>query len=216
MKDTPRGEVALRRVMRWGVLAGLMVTVLWLCIPVQQASARRALSGTFAIAGGSAYVRSMEVTLDSQVRGATTMRFRRPDGSYTAWEPYATKKTWTLSDGDGVKSVEAQYRGASAAKVVLVDVITLDTTGPVTTSDYDGVARSCVPVTLLPVDTLCGVAGTWYRVDGRAWRTGTFATLHVQLKRTGLGAGRHTFEYFSTDLLGNSGPVASEIVTLMY
>jgi len=51
--------------------------------------------------------------------------------TWSAWEPYATSKTWTLTGGNGTKTVYAQYRdsqGNESAKYS--DTIILDGTAP--------------------------------------------------------------------------------------
>jgi hypothetical protein len=49
----------------------------------------------------------------------------------TTFEPFATKKAWTLSSGDGVKTVRVTVRDAAGNQTLLSDDIRLDTTAPV-------------------------------------------------------------------------------------
>ena len=87
--------------------------------------------GTFSVNDKAAYTRSATVRLTSGVVGAADMRFRDAGGTWSVWEPYAARKTWTLPAGDGAKTVEAEYRntGGTAARA---DTISLDTQRPTT------------------------------------------------------------------------------------
>ncbi|MBN2449687.1 MAG: chitobiase/beta-hexosaminidase C-terminal domain-containing protein, partial [Lentisphaeria bacterium] len=78
-------------------------------------------------------VTSASVTLLSDILGAAQMRFRVPGDLWPAWEPFAGTRAWSLTAGDGLKTVEAQYRDAALNPVSLSDTIFLDTAAPVTT-----------------------------------------------------------------------------------
>jgi hypothetical protein len=197
-------------------LAVLLLIVACSALVVAPAHAAKLLSGTFAVDAGREATTTPDVTLLSQVRGATLMRFRNADGVYTVWEPYVVSRAWALSAGDGLKSVEAQFKGVSGTKVTLVDEIVLDTTGPVTTSDSDGLPHRVVTVSFTPVDELSALASTWFRLDGGVWQEGTTTTMRVWHKKSGLPAGAHTLEFYSTDVLGNVGATGAAVVTLLY
>jgi hypothetical protein len=68
---------------------------------------------TGSITTSSSIVDTPEVTLslnaNDDVSGVAQMRFASENGNWSSWEPYATSKTWTLQDGDGVKTVSVQY-----------------------------------------------------------------------------------------------------------
>jgi len=214
MIGTRRGVISPRRIARWSVLMGVALAAVLLATPAPQALAAKPLSGGFTIAGGAQFTNDNDVVLVSTVKGALQMRFKNVGGTYTTWEPYARSKDWQVSPGDGLKTVEAQYKGSTGARLTVVADITLDTTGPVTSSDYDGTPQRSVTVTLTAVDALSDVVGTWYRVDGRAWVEGNLATLLMCPKRSGLRAGPHTLEFYSTDVLGNVGDMGSAVIVL--
>jgi C1A family cysteine protease len=88
-------------------------------------------SGTFSLNEKAAYAKSATVQLCSRMFGATEMRFRDAAGTWSAWEPYAPRKDWTVPDGDGPKTVEAEYRN-SGGTTARADSISLDTQRPVT------------------------------------------------------------------------------------
>lgn len=44
---------------------------------------------------------------------ATSMRFRNQGGSWSGWQPYSENSNWTLSSGNGIKTVEAEISSGS-------------------------------------------------------------------------------------------------------
>ena len=92
-------------------------------------------TGAVTINGGAAYTNTPTVTLrlsatdDSGV--VSQMQFSNDGATYTAPEPYTTTKTWTLTAGDRVKTVFAQFRDPAGNWSAPVSAsITLDTTPP--------------------------------------------------------------------------------------
>lgn len=61
---------------------------------------------------------------------ATQMRFRNENGSWSSWETYQTDKSWTLSAGNGTKTVNAEIRNGSGTVRSANDTIMLNGTGP--------------------------------------------------------------------------------------
>lgn len=191
----------------------LSVTLVWFAVAPASALAGKTLSGTMVANGGAQATTSATVIVVAQVRGARTMRYREQGDAYSGWEAYTAIKTLELG-ADGPKVVEGQFRSANGARVTLTASILLDSTGPTTTCDYDGLPRATVTATLTAVDALSEVAATWYRLDGGTWRQGTTMTLHRVRKRGGLSAGAHTLEFYSVDALGNVGPIGSSVIVL--
>jgi hypothetical protein len=192
----------------------LGIMAAWLSVSAAPAWAAKALSGSVSLNGGQQYTTSSSVAVTSQVRGAKLMRFKKADGSFSAWETYAVSKSWDLGGGDGTKVLEAQFKGSNGARVVLFDDIVLDATGPVTSSDYDGLPHRLLTITFTSADALSGVASTWYRLDGGNWREATSTTLRVHPKRSGTSAGPHTVDFYSTDVLGNVGETGTVVALL--
>ena len=92
-------------------------------------------TGTVAINGNAAATNNTTVTLTlsaSDTQGAVTqMRFSNDGTTYSAAEAYATTKTWTLTAGDGTKTVYAQFQDAAGNwSTAATDTIVLDTTAP--------------------------------------------------------------------------------------
>ena len=76
---------------------------------------------------------STDVTLKSSasdtVSGVSQMSFSNDGSSYSDWEGYSASKSWTLANGDGLKTVYARYRdNAGNVSSVYTDTINLDTT----------------------------------------------------------------------------------------
>lgn len=76
--------------------------------PDAQAPAAPSIS----INGGASSTRSRSVVLSVSASGAAEMRFKNENLSWSAWQPYAAQKTWTLSSGYGTKTVWLQCRDA--------------------------------------------------------------------------------------------------------
>jgi hypothetical protein len=47
---------------------------------------------------------------------AEDMRFRNENGTWSAWQPYAPDATWTLSAGNGTKTVNAEIRNGATVR----------------------------------------------------------------------------------------------------
>jgi subtilisin-like proprotein convertase family protein len=100
-------------------------------------------TGLVNIAGGATTVSSQQVTLNlnatdpAPASGVTAMRFSNDGTTFSAYQPYASSAAWTLTAGDGVKTVYAQFKDADGNQSAVVnDTVTLalpDTTGPTVT-----------------------------------------------------------------------------------
>jgi len=90
-------------------------------------------TGSITINGGAAETNSTTVTLtlsasDTGGSGLSQMRFSNDNVTWSSWEAYASTKSWTLSSGDGAKTVYVQYRdGAGNVSSTYSDGITLTT-----------------------------------------------------------------------------------------
>ncbi len=77
-------------------------------------------TGTVSINGGAAKTNSKSVTLNLAASdpgagqsGVTEMRFSNDNLGFSAYQPFAATAAWTLSSGDGAKTVFVQFRDAS-------------------------------------------------------------------------------------------------------
>ncbi len=87
------------------------------------------------INNGATYTNSASVTLSLSCTGTggtcTQMQFSNDNVSWSAAETYAAAKVWTLTTGDGTKTVYAKFRdNAGNWSIVCSDSIIIDTTPP--------------------------------------------------------------------------------------
>lgn len=94
-------------------------------------------TGTVKINGGAAYTRSTSVKLSlsatdpSPGSGVSSMRFSNDGSRWSAWQSYATNKSWTLAGGNGIRTVHVQYKDkAGNVSTTARDTIKLDTAKP--------------------------------------------------------------------------------------
>jgi hypothetical protein len=89
-------------------------------------------TGTVQINNGAAKTDTRLVTLNLTASdpepssGGLQMRFKNADvygSTFSAWEPYATSKSWQLSAGEGGKKVVVQYRDAANNRSIASDYI---------------------------------------------------------------------------------------------
>lgn len=79
----------------------------------------------FVIENDTTKVFTGSVTLNMDITGATQMRFGNTPGERdsASWESYSATKSWTLTSGDGKKTVYAEFQNASSNTIALVDHI---------------------------------------------------------------------------------------------
>ncbi len=100
-------------------------------------------TGTVNVNGGASSTSAAAVTLSlsatdpAPASGVKEMHFSNDGVTWSAYQPYATSAAWTLTAGDGAKTVYAQFRDADGNQsAVASDTITLalpDTTSPTVT-----------------------------------------------------------------------------------
>ena len=94
-------------------------------------------TGSVSVAGGAVATKSTSVTLAVSATdpapgtGVIQMRFSNDGKTYSAFQPYAAAAAWTLSKGDGTKTVYAQFRDqVGNVSAAVPDTVVLDTTSP--------------------------------------------------------------------------------------
>ncbi len=87
-------------------------------------------TGTLVINGDAPVTNNLEVTLTSDVLGADQMQFSNDGATWSDPIPYAATAAWTLTPGDGEKTVSGRYVDAAGLELVTSDTINLDTTAP--------------------------------------------------------------------------------------
>jgi len=148
---------------------------------------REAPSGSMELSGGAAVTATRAVTVDAGVAEATEMRVRNEGGEWSAWSTYLHKDPWTLSEGDGVKTVEAEYRNALGT-IARSDSIVLDTDAPGPVVRVHGWRygwqQRCqmLRFSAAPSEGGAAVDHIEYRLDGGVWKTG----VSVRITRQGV------------------------------
>ncbi len=135
-------------------------------------------TGLFTIGTGDpSYTTSPEVTLGVAVTGATEMRFRNASGNFPeAWTSVAGTLDFALAQGDGTKTVFAQFRDAALNVLAVSDSIVLDATMPVSAVSTSGAfGPSTWPDSIVTTasDNLSGISAVHIRLqrssDDRYW-----------------------------------------------
>jgi hypothetical protein len=178
-------------------------------------------SCSIAINDGDAYTTDPSVTLDLSASDAQTgvwrMRFQDYGGSWTSWTDYASTYPWTLPEGDGPKTVYAEFKNHAGAVSQCSDSITLDRGDPQSTAsvsqEYWTTSSSPVPVNWTASDSWSGVdsVNLYVRKEGGSWadsglspQSGTSGTFNYWPSS---GEGRYYFQTSATDGAGNQeGP----------
>ena len=87
-------------------------------------------TGNLTVNDGNDYATTDEVTLTLNTDNAAYVCFSNDGINYSAWESYLGSKTWTLSDGDGSKSVYVKYKDQAGNTFVVSQNILYDSTAP--------------------------------------------------------------------------------------
>jgi len=124
------------------------------------------------------YTTSTSVTLkmycNDQKTDCSEMRFSNDDVLWTVWEANSATKAWTLSDGDGVKTVYVQFKDTVGnVSTSYSDTIILDSTDPTGTIIIDGGAgatnTTSVALTISCTDGLSGCSQMRFSNDNAVW-----------------------------------------------
>lgn len=140
------------------------------------------------------------------------MQFSNDNTSWTAAEPFASTKAWTITAGDGVKTVYAKLMDpAGNWSQAFSAAILLDAVQPVTTaSTADGLYSTAMEVALRCSDAGgSGCDRVYYTTDGTTPTTAsTVYSGPVVISAT------TTLKYFAKDRAGNSESVKSRTYTI--
>ncbi|MBW7957020.1 MAG: SBBP repeat-containing protein [Deltaproteobacteria bacterium] len=167
-------------------------------------------TGSVSINGGAASTNSTVATLALSCvdtgSGCSQMRFSNDGSSWSAWESFATVRSWTLDPGDGVKTVYAEYMDGAGNSAQGSDTIILDATAPaVSASPTGGSYASAQSVTL----TADEPSTIYYTTDGSIPTTGSAAySGPITVSSSAV------LKFFAADLAGNESGVMSETYML--
>ena len=167
-------------------------------------------TGTIAINSGASYTqtRGVTLTLSCSDNACHQMQFSHDNVTWSNPAAFSVTKNWTLTAGDGEKTVYVKYRDSVGNwSNPFSDTIVLDTTAPVTTaSPAGGTYTTAQTVTLTCGDGLgSGCDKTYYTTDGTVPTTASNVYGGPLLI-----ASTATLKYFSKDLAGNTAAVKTQ------
>jgi len=98
------------------------------------------LTGSISINSGATSTASQIVTLQFSSSGATQMAISNSsDFSAISWEAYTVSKEWTLTEGDGAKTVYAKFKNSSGnVSSIVSDTIALSVSSETATEETTG------------------------------------------------------------------------------
>jgi hypothetical protein len=184
------------------------------CSVIVVATSDSTVTGSVVISGGATYTPSTLVTLTLASSTATKMQFSSDGSTWSAKQDYATSVSYTLSTGDGTKTVYARFWiGNSRVGPSTSDTIVLDTTAPgaptglTATSGGGGTTRTLTLQWTAPNPLASDFAG--YRVYVKTTTQTTYSqaacTFVTATKCTTTGTRNITYSFYvvSYDLAGN-------------
>ncbi|AKQ46183.1 hypothetical protein TH63_12015 [Rufibacter radiotolerans] len=182
--------------------------------------------GSVSINNGAYATNNAAVTLALTTKNATQMRFSNDKITWSAYEPVATSKTWTLTAGQGTKTVYMQVKDAEGDETThtISDEIVFDATAPAAPStpdllastdsgpsDTDNITNYVNPVfagTAEPSATVKLYAGDLE--IGTAVADATTGAWEIR-SAVELPNGVHSITAKATDRAGNVGPASSAL-----
>ncbi len=170
-------------------------------------------SGSVTINGGAAYVATTTVGLDivaSDPSGLNGMRLSNDGVSYSTWVSYTPAVLWTLTSGDGLKTVYAQVRDVPGNIATFTGTIILDTTPPAAMVSPlpQYVGSTTFTVTWMGYDVYAGLQNFDVQLRegaGGTWTDWLTATTQMSATVTGIHGQTYYFRARARDVLDNLG-----------
>ena len=179
-------------------------------------------TGSISINDDATYANSTSVTLNlngsDAGSGVAEMQFSNDGSDWSSWETYATTKAWTLTSGDGTKTVYVRYKdNAGNTSGVYSDSIILETvapTGSVSVNEGATYASSmAVTLTLSASEGTSGLYQMQFSNDGSNWSNWeTYVTTKAWTLPSGDGTKTVYVRY--KDNAGNTSGVYSDSIIL--
>jgi PKD repeat protein/N-acetylneuraminic acid mutarotase len=169
------------------------------------------INGGAAAAGSPAVILTLAATDSGS--GQIQMHFSNDNRSWSAWEAFTATKNWTLSAGEGAKTVYVQFRDALGNLATYNAQITLDNTGPTgSIAINSGAAATSSPTVTLALSASdpSGLDGMRFSNDSSSWSAWeAFAASKAWTVST--GDGTKTIYVQFRDSLGNINTLSAEI-----
>ncbi|MFX0075469.1 MAG: hypothetical protein ACFE96_08510, partial [Candidatus Hermodarchaeota archaeon] len=134
-------------------------------------------TGSIIINNGDTWTNSTSVTLSltygDASSGVAEVRYSNDGSSWTSWEAAGATRAWTLTGGDGSKTVYYEVKDNAGLVSQFTDTITLDATAPtgsIIINDGDTWTNTTsVTLSLTYGDATSGVLEVRYSNDGSSW-----------------------------------------------
>ncbi|MCK9417800.1 MAG: hypothetical protein M0R70_00295 [Nitrospirae bacterium] len=180
-----------------------MLCPVGVCDPVSGCPVSTPPTGSIVINNGAAFTNTTNVTLTLSATDSdgsvTEMQFSNDGSTWSTPEPYATSKNWTLTTGDGIKTVFAIFKDNADnwSNAIPSNTIIFDTTPPAVSvnSPADGFTNNKTPLLSYTVSDGAVVV----KVDGIIVPKISGSNLDS------LTDGAHTVRVASTDAANNLG-----------
>ncbi len=192
----------------------------WLTAVEEYSPPEYASTVSLIVANGAVYVPSTTVNMHWNISNTSSisgMQFSNDGITYSGWLSFTTDYTWTLSDGDGTKIVNGQYRDISnTVSAVMSDSVILDTQPPIGSVMINGDAAyaSVLSVTLnLTATDLSGVNSFQSSNDGSTFSSWITYTTSYSWTLTP-GDGLKTVYVRYRDLVGHESDPVTDTITL--
>jgi hypothetical protein len=180
--------------------------------------------GSITISGGAQYTNSAVVTLTlfnvTCISGVKHVRYSNNDvWDQTPWEPFLPNKTWTLTQGDGVKTVYYQIESNAGLNNIFSRTIILDSTPSVillgNPSDGTNVTTSDLIFNASATDSQSGVTRVDLYLDGQMKGTmNLVGDSTYSLSVTRLTDGNHTWYIKATNGAGHTATSVTRSFTV--
>jgi len=178
-------------------------------------------TGSIVVAGGAAWTTSRTVSLSLPATDVGSsvhdMRFSQDGSAWTDWQSYAATLAWTLTSGDGQKTVNVQFRDAAGnISPTYSDGIGLDGTAPAGTVAIAGGARfattTTVGLVLSATDALNGVAQMRFSNDFSTWSAWTTYAASTNWTLSAGEGQRFVYAQFMDGVGNISSPTSASVV----
>jgi len=180
------------------------------------------LTGSMMINAGAQQTSTPDVTLTLAAKssaGVGTMQFSNDGVNFSAPEKFATTRSWTLSSGDGPKTVHVKFTdGLGSAFAPVAATITLNTPSP-------GTADTTAPATIVTpapgtysdrvtVTLMANEAATIHYTTNGTTPTASSPVYAGSFELAASATTMFNVQYFAVDPAGNSEQVKSAIFTV--